>query len=297
MSIHLAGYESHMWSFSRYTSYLRCGKGYELSRIIKAPQLPSWYAIGGNAVHGGTEQVDRLEFLMGENVTAEDDVVALTNAKLDELITEAEAKSGIDPSKWIAGGRGKEKQRSDHWHTVAPEMVQRWVDWRKEHRWEWAMFGGEPGIELRLEIELGGLPFVAVIDRLPYLPDESLAVLDIKSGQKPKTPLQLGTYATAVELAGYPRPKYGLYWMGKDGKHTEPVPLAKYTKDYLDQIFGGAIEGVRAGNFSPNEGEACRMCDVAAACYTTDGHLSHLYDRLDPNYQPNVTAEEEGKAA
>jgi len=296
VTIQLKGHESANWSFSRYTSYLRCGKGYELDRVMKAPRLPGWYLVGGSAVHEVTEALDRLAFLMGENVTPEAEVEAMFHAKLDELTEQEREKSGIDPDKWLAGGRGNSKHRADHWHAEGPQIVKRWLEWREEHPWQWAMFDGEPGIELRLEIELGGLPFVAVIDRAAILPNDSLAVVDLKTGKKPEGVLQLGTYATALQLAGFERPKYGIYWLGKTGKHTAPVPLDRYTKDYLDQIFGEAAEGVRRGVFPPSPGEICRMCSVARACYTTDGDLSHLYDRLDPDlrfYGPELPPEGE----
>lgn len=286
MSIQLKGAESSNWSWSRYEAYLRCGKAYELRRVVRAPQVPSWYAVAGIALHEVTEEIDRLEFLMGENVTTEDDAVAMMHAKLDVLIAETTAKSGLDQAKWLTAGRPK--QQVDHWRATLPLMVQRYLAWRKDTPWQWAEWGGEPAIELKLEIELGGLPFIAVLDRGVILPNDSLGILDIKSGKKPDSVLQLGAYATALEIAGHERPKFGLYWLGKTGEHTAPVPLERYTKDFYDQIFGEAAEGVRRGVFPPSPGDACRMCSVADACFTTDGQLSHLYDRLDPNYKPNV---------
>lgn len=46
-------------SFSALTSWLRCGKAYQLSRIQKVPRAPAWWFIGGNAVHRATERYDR----------------------------------------------------------------------------------------------------------------------------------------------------------------------------------------------------------------------------------------------
>lgn len=285
MTIQLKGYEPAGWSFSRYSSYLRCGKAYELEKLVKAPRLPAWYSIGGTVVHEETESYDRLCLLQGELVTVEADLLTKrVHAKLDELVAEEVEKTGVDPAKWQALGRGEAgKQRGEFWRDQAVAMVQRWIDWRAETNWQWAEFKGEPGVELRLEIELGGLPFTAILDRLPIMPNEDLAVVDVKTGTKTNA-LQLGTYATAVQAAGLPRPKWGMFWMAKTGKHTPPIPLDMYTKDYLDQIFGEAAEGVRRGVFPPSVGEACRMCSVADACYSNDGAVSHLYDRLDPSY-------------
>lgn len=49
-------------SYSSLTSYLKCGKAYELSRILKLPERPMWSSIGGRAVHEATEDRDRKRF-------------------------------------------------------------------------------------------------------------------------------------------------------------------------------------------------------------------------------------------
>lgn len=46
-------------SFSQLNQYMKCGKQYELERIMKAPQVPSTAAVAGKAVHWVTEEYDR----------------------------------------------------------------------------------------------------------------------------------------------------------------------------------------------------------------------------------------------
>jgi len=43
-------------SFSAFTSWLRCGKAYELERIVNAPSEPAWWFVGGSAFHSAAEQ-------------------------------------------------------------------------------------------------------------------------------------------------------------------------------------------------------------------------------------------------
>ena len=43
-------------SFSAFTSWLRCGKAYELERIVNAPSEPAWWFVGGGAFHAAAEK-------------------------------------------------------------------------------------------------------------------------------------------------------------------------------------------------------------------------------------------------
>ena len=43
-------------SFSSFTSWMRCGKAWELERKIQAPQSPAWYFVGGSAFHEAVEK-------------------------------------------------------------------------------------------------------------------------------------------------------------------------------------------------------------------------------------------------
>jgi hypothetical protein len=43
-------------SFSAFNSWLRCGKAYQLERILKAPSDPAWWFVGGSAFHSAAEK-------------------------------------------------------------------------------------------------------------------------------------------------------------------------------------------------------------------------------------------------
>jgi hypothetical protein len=46
-------------SYSALSDYLRCGKLYQLKRLIGLPERPAWWNLGGHAVHSATEAFDR----------------------------------------------------------------------------------------------------------------------------------------------------------------------------------------------------------------------------------------------
>lgn len=46
-------------SYSAFSSWLQCGKAYELGRLVGVKETPSWWLAGGSAVHAATERYDR----------------------------------------------------------------------------------------------------------------------------------------------------------------------------------------------------------------------------------------------
>lgn len=52
-------------SFSAFTSWLRCGKAYQLGRLFSVEEDPAWYFVGGSAVHSVTEQYDLARWEAG----------------------------------------------------------------------------------------------------------------------------------------------------------------------------------------------------------------------------------------
>ena len=45
-------------SYSSFTSWLRCGKAYQLERIMGLEGTPAWYFVGGSVVHKVSEVYD-----------------------------------------------------------------------------------------------------------------------------------------------------------------------------------------------------------------------------------------------
>jgi putative RecB family exonuclease len=43
-------------SFSSFTSWLRCGKAWQLERGFQAPSEPAWWFVGGSAFHAAAEK-------------------------------------------------------------------------------------------------------------------------------------------------------------------------------------------------------------------------------------------------
>lgn len=46
-------------SYSAFTSWLRCGKAFQLERILGIEGVPAWFFVGGSVVHKVTELYDQ----------------------------------------------------------------------------------------------------------------------------------------------------------------------------------------------------------------------------------------------
>ena len=46
-------------SYSQLTTWLSCGWQYYLTRALKTPEEPSWWLVGGSALHEATELYDK----------------------------------------------------------------------------------------------------------------------------------------------------------------------------------------------------------------------------------------------
>lgn len=59
------GDEPEYVSYSAFTQWLRCGKAYQLSRMLEVRELPAWYFVGGSAFHSAVETYDRSRLEAG----------------------------------------------------------------------------------------------------------------------------------------------------------------------------------------------------------------------------------------
>lgn len=213
-------------------------------------------------------------------------------------------RSGMQPDRWKAAGRvSKEwpnKENGEWWQKNGRTMAQGYADWRlhsPENNWKiWEPVAGTPAIELGITVPIGGVTVKGYIDRIFHTPPydsiepDRLVVLDLKSGaRKPDSLLQLGFYATMVELAFGIRPRFGGYYDARKGGLGAPL----VNLDHLnEELLGGWLRDfVRARNdgiYIPNIGSHCNNCSVSAGCAAVNGPLASQYDPHHPDYGKNL---------
>jgi putative RecB family exonuclease len=54
-------------SFSSFSSWIRCGKAWELERQLEAPSEPAWWFVGGSAFHSAAEKYLLRQFELSKD--------------------------------------------------------------------------------------------------------------------------------------------------------------------------------------------------------------------------------------
>lgn len=273
---------SHV-SYSQLSSWVRCGKAYELERVIKVPSSPTWAMVAGKAVHTGTEYIDK---------GASDPIRDIWLDVFASTIEEEAERSSSDPEDWRATGRRtKDKPRGEDyrfWQLEGAKQLQRWKAWRLANKdltiaslvTDGAAFDG---IELPLVIRFGDVEVKGYVDRVFVTPQDELLVIDIKTGAyAPKDAgQQVGLYATGIHQTFGKRPALGAYWMGRTGTFSEPPKTLDHLGDrYWSQAMSLFSKAKADDIYLPNPGMFCGSCSVRDYCATQGGALAGLADSL-----------------
>lgn len=216
-------------------------------------------------------------------------IEALFKECWDEQVADRRRRSpSFTPEEYTATGRATKeyggKRNIAWWQDNGPAMVAKWVAWRAENHWDfWEPVPGEPAIELEVNVVFpNDINVKMLADRVFVMPSGELAVVDIKTGRLPESPMQLGLYAAGIQLAygdAY-RPKWG-YWWGPDKGHVGPFDLDMYTPELFGELFKEAITGINAGVFLPKPANNCKeWCGVARYCKAVNGPLAKGHDPL-----------------
>lgn len=262
-------------SHSAMNTWLNCGWQYYLSRIVNVEEQPSYWLVGGKAVHEATEIYDL------ESDTTMFDSTAVFNMRWD-----ANFKESDNGKPFRAGGRATKaypnKEDAQWWLDNGPKMVDFWVQFREDSGWKlYELPTGKVSVETELNFEIQGVEVKGFLDRLMVSPEGELVVVDIKTSSKPPaTNTQLGIYAILVEKILGVRPTKGAYFLARTGELTPPVPLDMYTENRFGSWLNKFKLAVENDIFIPAPGFMCGTCSVNTACYAVNGKDSHLYPEI-----------------
>ena len=156
----------------------------------------------------------------------------------------------------------------------------------------WVSPEGVPGIEIGFNNSFGEVPVKAFADAVVVQGNE-IAVVDFKTGSyMPDSSLQLGVYASMMEMQFGVRPTRGYYYSARKAQFIEASGLDRWTIPVLTELFTQFNLGIKHEIFLPNLGMSCSTCGVKEYCYAFGGQLAEVYDPL-ANLQRNQTNEKE----
>lgn len=278
----------HSLSYSKVNQLLTCGEQFRLERIEHLGGRPSSASIAGRIIHSATEAVDRKLFTLTEaNYPPRPDVSLLdelyedwtnaANVAHAEAMAEYATTEYANPSTWLSYGRptqGKPHGEDLAWFVkvAIPAALEDYIEWRLQGDWDvMAMPDGSPAIEIPFTFELpSGLPLRGVIDRvLVSTKTGQPLIVDLKSGQKPKTDGQLALYRFGLEkLIPFRMFGWGAYYYGmkRGGTFTQPIDISHWTPEMLQRVYETADTIIAQRLFVPNPGEHCWHCPVQKHC-------------------------------
>jgi RecB family exonuclease len=214
-----------------------------------------------------------------------------------EQIAEVETKSGTNPVDWRVGGRksvaNPDKENKVWWDENGKKMFFDFINAWNESGFElWVSPEGVPGVEIGFNNSFGEVPVKAFADAVVMQGNE-IAVVDFKTGSyMPDSSLQLGVYASMMEMQFGVRPTRGYYYSARKAQFIEASGLDRWTIPVLTELFTQFNLGIKHEIFLPNLGMSCSTCGVKEYCYAFGGQLAEVYDPL-ANLQRNQTKEKE----
>jgi hypothetical protein len=200
---------------------------------------------------------------------------------------EAEAKGA--GKLWRAGGRVSKKYPNKEdktwWLAEGPTMVHKWYNFRmtNPNLDIWHTPEGIPAIELAIDVELpGGVILKSHIDRVMVdVNTNETIIVDLKTGQPPKSGLQLAVYRLAIQqqFGKDQAPRFGSYWMARAGTLDTVYDLEQYNPDMVARWLRDVRKAIDLGIFVPNTNNWCSSCGVKNYCYT-QGNMQYAPDFL-----------------
>ena len=201
-------------------------------------------------------------------------------------IAETEAKTGTNPVDWRKGGRATkanpDKEDKKWWDENGKRMFFEFITaWQESGLEIWVSPEGTPGIEIEFNNYFGDVLVKAFADAIAVNGAGELCVIDFKTGSHiPDSSMQLGLYASLMELQFGVRPSRGYFYDARNAVFKEVYGLHRWSIPVLTELFTKFDLAVKNEVFLPNVGLSCHTCGVKDYCYAQGGELSKIYDPL-----------------
>ena len=247
------------FSYSKMGMYKECPQKYKFRYVHMIPELPKYYFAFGSAMHSV------MEFIY--------------DPSRQFFPTLAEALAYFD-HEW-----GKTTWEQKGYASVDKELAG-YVEGRRQieayYAKHAASFVHPLSVEMKSTLEIDGLSLISILDRMDYLGDGQIKILDYKTGKTvQREPDQLYMYQKVVETS--PVIKALVQQKDPSVKNVRVGELAFYHLPSLTEMkferaadkeivefwqkVLGIADQIRAGKFSPTPSEqACRWCDYRNIC-------------------------------
>lgn len=262
-------------SYSQLESYQKCSWAFYLRRIRRLPELPSMWSPGGTAFHAATEAFDRATWRLP--LAGFDDIKPWQDRFLEIFETELDELRAVSPdeSEWRVSQKNKTKKNpagedAAWWRQHGSAMVGRYIQWRisTDDTLVMAAVESGPAVEVEVRALLGGVPVVAIIDRVFQDRNTGVAeIVDLKTGRRmPEKTTQLGHYSVLYEMFSGQPTTWGTFYDARKGSLAEVYDLTVYTAYSIAEQYVWLDRAIALGEFFPNITYLCSACGVRKWC-------------------------------
>lgn len=267
---------------SKVSSFKDCALAFRFSAIERLPEPPSAPAVKGTLVH---DTLERLFALPAGSRTLD--------AALGCLVSATDALRAHPEFATLGLTEG----------TEAEFVAQAEVLVRNYFLLEDPTTVNPIGLELRLQVQVGDLNLVGILDRLDLDENGELVVTDYKTGRAPNERFEQGRLGgvhfyslLCEELFGRRPAKVQLLHL------QEPLVITSLPTDQSTRglrvkvaaIWQAVTKACEAGDFRPNPGPLCDWCNFSAYCPAFGGDPEQASVALGPG--PPSVAPEAGEA-
>ena len=247
------------FSYSKLGMYKECPQKYKFRYVHMLPEKPKYYFAFGSALHGVMEYI--------------------YDAKNPAFPTLAQALDFFTKN-WNATTFEKKGYASLEKEQAGYEEGRRIIEaYYQKHQ---GSFMHPLSVELKSTLETDGLNLVSILDRIDYLGDGKVMILDYKTGKTvERAPDQLYMYQKVAEMS--PLIKSLVQQTDPSVQNIKVEKLCFYHLPTLKEMYFeraddkqivefwhgvlAVADDIRAGKFSPTPGEnQCRWCDYRNIC-------------------------------
>lgn len=256
------------FSYSRMSMYTECPLKFKFRYVDKIPEKPKSYFAFGHSVHSA------LEFLYGVKSppfpTAEETLRAFENDwKSSSWADKGYLSAELAEKDFMEGRRMLTAYYRKHGETLSVPLA----------------------VEYKTNLKVDGLSVMSVVDRIDYLGEGRISIVDYKTGKDVKRdPDQLHMYQKICETDPGLK-KIAQDRCNMDGGDIRVEKLVFYhvpslkenvferspedeLKIFWDKVLGVA-ESIASGRFEPTPGERqCKFCDYKKFCPVFAGGAS-----------------------
>lgn len=247
------------FSYSKMTLYKECPQKYKFRYILKIPEKPKYYFAFGTALH---KVMEYLYSALKPPFPPLEKVLAFFKADWESSTYEEK------------GYPSKLKEQEGYLEGV--KIIEAY--YKKHLQDELSPLA----TEFRTTVDIDGLSVMGIVDRIDYLGEGKVSIVDYKTGKKiNREPDQLMMYQKLMkgnkELENIVKSRYPqageievsnmlFYHLPSLDSQTFAPASEDEIKEFWSRVLAVAAD-IKAGNFAPDPGETkCRFCDYKDMC-------------------------------